>query len=110
MNRREALKAMAVAGAAAAGAIPALGASQTGAATTKPAGTADAEKPLEREDIQFRLETSLKRVYPTSLAGSAQALQLLAGRNQKLSFQACFGNRKTNSVRVKCDVAGATDG
>jgi hypothetical protein len=61
-------------------------------------------KPIEREGIQFWLESSLKRVYPTSSPGSAAPLGMVSGRNQKLSFQVCFRNGTTNSARVRCDV------
>jgi hypothetical protein len=65
--------------------------------------------PLERDSIQFWLESSLKRVYPNSPAGGAGPLHLLAGRNQKVSFQVCFRNTKTNSVRIGCEVTGFPD-
>jgi len=106
MNRRQALKAM-----ASGGALAAL--SPFGGADVTVAAKADdqaSRKPLERNDIEFWLETSLKRVYPNSLAGDAAPLSLLAARNQKISFQACFGNRKINSVRMRCEVIGAPDG
>jgi hypothetical protein len=61
-------------------------------------------KPIERDGLRFWLESSLKRVYPTSPPGSAALLQMVSGRNQKLSFQVCFRNGTTNSARVRCDV------
>jgi len=104
INRREALKA------ASAGAVGALALHAPGLARAAEPADEPRGKPLERNDIRFWLETSLRRVYPNSPAGSARPLDLLAARNQKLSFQACFGNLKTNSVRMRCDVIGAPAG
>src|SRR5687767_13855856 len=105
MNRREAIKAMASGGALA---VVSCRAPSTAAAAEAPEEAA--RRPLERNDVAFWLETSLKRVYPNSAPGSAEPLTMLAARNQKLSFQACFGNRKTNSVRMRCDLSGAPSG
>ena len=93
------------------GALAALSLHAPGVASAA-ADVADAPpvKPLERDDIQFWLESSLKRIYPTSPAVGAEPLKLLSARNQKSSFQACFGNHKTNSVRMRCEVIGAPDG
>jgi hypothetical protein len=109
MNRREVLKSLA--SAAAVGTFSAMAPTAIAAtATTAPAPASAPARPLEKNDLQFWLETSLKRVYPNSPPGSAAPLRLLAARNQKLSFQACFGNRKINSVRVRCEVVGAPQG
>ena len=79
MNRREALKSIASGGALAA--LSSIAAPSLSSAA-EPAGDA-AGMPIERNDLQFWLETSLKRVYPNSPAGSARPLALLAARNQK---------------------------
>lgn len=93
------------------GALAALSLHAPGvAAAAAEVADAAAANPLERDNVQFWLETSLKRVYPNSAAGDAGPLKLLSARNQRLSFQACFGNGKTNSVRMRCDVSGAPDG
>jgi hypothetical protein len=105
MNRREALKAI-----AGTGAVTALAVGAPGLARAAEPGTDERGKPLERNDIRFWLGSSLKRVYPNTPPGSARPLKLLSARNQKLSFQACFGNLKTNSVRMRCEVTGAPEG
>ena len=66
-------------------------------------------KPVERNEIKFWLETSLRRVFPNSPAGSAGPLELHAGLNERISFQACFRNGKTSSIRVRASVEGADD-
>ena len=101
MNRREALKAI-----ASTGALGVLGLHAPAvAAAAEAAGDAHAQS-IERNGVEFWLETSLKRIYPNSPPGSAQPLQLLAARNQKLSFQVCFANHQTNSIRMRCEVTG----
>src|SRR5688500_3839459 len=100
MNRREALQAIIGTGAVGllvpsdAGAEPADATS-----TTKPQ-----QPPLTKEGLRFWLESSLKRVYPTSPPGGAAPLPLVTARNARLSFQACFRNDRINSVVVKCEV------
>lgn len=102
-NRREAIKTIA-------------GAGMVGIAGVESAGDSSPQvdpsrgKPLQKNDIRFWLETSLARVYPNSPPGGAQPLQLLSARNQKLSFQACFANDRTNSVRMRCEIEGAPRG
>jgi hypothetical protein len=102
MNRREMIKMMGSAGAMSAISLvsPSMAAGQDAP------GPGDA-KSLDKDSIQFWLETSLKRVYPNSPPGSAKPLELLAARNQKLSFQVCFRNLKTNSVKMQCEVSDA---
>jgi hypothetical protein len=103
MNRREAIKKITNAGAMG---VLALNAHGENVATTK---EAPASKAIERNEMKFWLETSLKRVYPTSQPGGAQLAPLLTARNAKLSVQACFQNNKINSAIVKCEVIGADD-
>src|SRR5690348_7400090 len=100
MNRREAIKKITGAGAMG---VLALNAHGESAATTK---EAPSTKPIEKNEMKFWLETSLKRIYPTSQPGSAQLAPLLTARNAKLSFQAAFRNDKINSAIVKCEVLG----
>ena len=109
MNRREALKALASGSALAALSLHAPDV-VVGAETAAAAAADVPRKPIERDGVQFWLETSLKRVYPNSPAGGAEPLSLLAARNQKLSFQACFANGKTNSIRMRCEVSVAAEG
>lgn len=71
------------------------------------AAEAEESPRVERDGIRFWLETTLKRVYPTSAPGDSTRLDMLAARNEKVSFQACFRNGKTNSALVRCEVVGA---
>src|SRR5665213_2078451 len=96
MNRRTALKTIVTTGAA--GILLPRSSAENG---VKPP-----HLPLQQHEIQFWLETSLKRVYPIS-APANPSLELLAARNEKISFQACFRNLKTNSVRMRCELLGA---
>lgn len=105
MNRREAIKQIAGAGTLSVLSLTAHG-ENSNKENSKETRRSEA---LEKNEIKFWLETSLKRVYPTSPPGSAQPLSLLAARNEKISFQACFRNLKTNSVRMRCEVVGAED-
>lgn len=93
MNRREALKTFFVS--------TALGATPVGSLAAEiPDNGASA---LQHDEVSFWLETSLKRVYPTSPPGSSR-LRLLAARNGRVSFQACFRNLKRNSIKVECAI------
>jgi hypothetical protein len=56
----------------------------------------------------FWLETSLKRVFPTTLPGSTN-LHLIAARQSKTAFQACLQNCCTKPLFVDCKVIGADD-
>jgi hypothetical protein len=56
----------------------------------------------------FWLESSMKRVYNRSAPGSSE-LSLLAARNGKIAFQACFRNEQTETLTVECKVLGADD-
>ncbi|AMV39641.1 DUF4091 domain-containing protein [Planctomyces sp. SH-PL62] len=98
MNRRDVIRGIALAGAA-------LGAGEAAAADQP----ADRGTSIERDGLRFWLETSLRRVYPTSPAGTAGSLDMLAARGEKLSFQACFKNGKTNSAIVRCEVVAPQD-
>jgi hypothetical protein len=53
------------------------------------------------------LETSLRRVYPTSPAGTHRELSLVTARNRHVSFQVCLANRGTSLLDVGCTVDGA---
>ncbi|MDI6827506.1 MAG: DUF4091 domain-containing protein [Armatimonadota bacterium] len=64
-------------------------------------------KPVEKDGVEFWLETSLRRVFPNSPPGSAMPLRILAARNETISFQACFRNLKTSSIQVTASVEGA---
>ena len=57
----------------------------------------------------FWLQSSLKRVYPKSPAGSSATFKLLAARNGTVSFQACVQNRETHFLAAKCRVTGPDD-
>jgi Domain of unknown function (DUF4091) len=69
-----------------------------------------ADKPAAKADktTSFWLETSLKRVFPRSPVGSGE-LQLLAARNSRISFQACFRNNRVQPFDVECKITGADD-
>jgi hypothetical protein len=58
--------------------------------------------------VALWLETSLKRVFPASPAGTTN-LQLLAARNGRIAFQACLKNRWATQLDVECSVSGADD-
>jgi len=103
MNRRDLLKAAAAAG------VTSLGISQVdslaeASPTSHPARDG---KPIEQDGVKFWLETSLRRVFPNSPAGSAAPLTLLTARNARISFQACFRNLRTCSIRVRASIQGA---
>ena len=102
MNRRDMLK---IVGAGVVGAISPQG---TDAASTQPTPpeSKPAALPIERDGIQFWLQSGLQRLYPNSPVGGAEPLRLIVARNQKLSFQACFRNNKINSVRMRCQASG----
>lgn len=54
--------------------------------------------------LQFWLETSLKRVYPNSQPGEKKALKIIAAKNERISFQASVRNFSTDSAIVKCEL------
>ena len=54
--------------------------------------------------LQFWLETSLKRVYPNSQPGEKKTLNIIAAKNERISFQACVRNFSTDSAIVKCEM------
>jgi hypothetical protein len=56
----------------------------------------------------FWLESSLQRVFPSTLPGK-QELHLLAARNSRVSFQACLRNQGERALYVDARVAGADD-
>lgn len=106
LNRRELLKGVAGATVLSAAQRAARGDSPTGmGAGSQPARPGGA--PVEQEGVRFWLETSLRRVFPNSPAGSAAPLTLLTARNARVSFQACFRNLRTCSIRVRASVHGA---
>jgi hypothetical protein len=59
--------------------------------------------------VALWLETSLKRVFPASPAGTVTNLPLLAARNGRIAFQACLKNRQPDSLAVECSVLSAED-
>ena len=69
-----------------------------------------AENALEKNNVKFWLETTLKRVYPTSPSGSKRLPVMLAARNEKISFQACFKNMEINSAKVSCELLNVPEG
>ncbi|MCC2599913.1 DUF4091 domain-containing protein [Sphingobacterium sp. FBM7-1] len=60
---------------------------------------------IEKNQLKFWLETSLKRVYPNSLPEGRKSLMFIAAKNEQLSFQVCFRNLATDSAQVKCEIA-----
>jgi len=71
----------------------------------KPSSPVTIEVSKEREhSVAVWLESSLKRVYPTSAAGSCARLELTAARNSRVSFQACFYNDGCYPISVECSV------
>jgi hypothetical protein len=61
-----------------------------------------------KPNVEFWLETSLHRVFPGTLPGSTN-LSLLAARNTKISFQACFRNNRPGALKVRCSISGVDD-
>src|SRR3569833_404884 len=59
-------------------------------------------------NANFWLETSLKRIFPTTQPGSTN-LHLLVARQSKTAFQACLQNCTTQPLFVDCKVIGADD-
>lgn len=58
----------------------------------------------------FWLETSLKRIFPQSPAPEGvSSLQLLAARNSRIAFQACFRSNSTDPFQVACSLEGADE-
>ena len=68
---------------------------------------AGTESPLDGAKVW--VETSLHRVFPNSPVGENRHLNLVAARNQTLSFQACVRNNTKDRLRVDCTVAGNAD-
>lgn len=101
MKRREVMKAMVLGTIGVVSARSPLAGEET--------GTFRKPTPLAADDMTFWLETSLKRVFPNSPPGSASPLRLVAGRNERISFQVCARNTKTTMARVRASVEGADD-
>lgn len=59
--------------------------------------------------VKVWLESSLKRIYPTSPVGNRTTLRLVSARNARVAFQACFFNDGIFPVTVECNVP-AKDG
>src|SRR5438270_10416952 len=59
--------------------------------------------------IKTWIETSLHRVFPNSPTGASSDLNLIAARNQTLSFQACLRNGTAGKLHVECKVEGNSD-
>ncbi|MDB6027390.1 MAG: hypothetical protein JWM68_3613 [Verrucomicrobiales bacterium] len=60
----------------------------------------------KKEQAAFWLETSMKRIFPSTEAGNT-SLHLLAARNSRIAFQACLQNRSTAALYVDCKTSGA---
>lgn len=54
--------------------------------------------------LAFWMESTLNRVFPQSPEGTSTSIELLSGRNMKLSFQACVRNRSIHAQDVECVV------
>jgi hypothetical protein len=84
-----------------------------GAIMSSPAPSAHAANPLvvatsKQDQVLVWLESSLKRVYPLSTAGSTN-LSLLGARNGKISFQICTRNQQDHPIDVRCTLSGPDD-
>ncbi len=55
-------------------------------------------------DLACWLQTSLSRVYPGSPSRSSDCIDLLAARNERMSFQACIHNPTENAVEAEIAV------
>lgn len=60
------------------------------------------------EGVAIWLESSLKRIFPASPAGSTN-LNLLAARNGKIAFQVGLRNREIYWQHIECSLADADD-
>jgi hypothetical protein len=56
----------------------------------------------------YWLESSLRRVFPATPPGPA-ALEILAARNGRASFQACVRNDRVKPLDIECSVAGGDE-
>lgn len=116
MNRREVIKLLTGTGAAtvalaATGVRNATAQENTSGTKTNVQSSGNVDGLVQRDNLQFWLETSLQRVYPTSTPGEASTahgkpLLLKSGRNYRLSFQVCVRNTSTSSAQLECSVKG----
>ncbi|HEY0669407.1 MAG TPA: DUF4091 domain-containing protein [Sphingobacteriaceae bacterium] len=63
----------------------------------------------EGEEVSCWLESSLNRVFPQTPSKKAGQFDLLAARNSRISFQACFRNNTSKVKKVECSIEGAED-
>lgn len=91
----------------AAGVLSITGLSARAADEQKLAARGGYNEYIEKNQLKFWLETSLKRVYPNSLPEGRKKLSFIAAKNEQLSFQVCFRNLSTDSAQVSCDLVGA---
>jgi len=63
--------------------------------------------PNDGKEVSCWLESSLKRVFPQSSSHGGVSLDLLAARNSRISFQACFRNNTIDVKKVMCSIEGA---
>ncbi len=59
------------------------------------------------DNIVCWLQSTLQRVYPSTPAAETSAIDLLAARNERVSFQACARNLGTAPLTVRLSVTGA---
>jgi len=76
-------------------------------AAAENSSTSERGAAVEKEQLQFWLETAYRRVYPNSAPGNKTRLNIIAAKNEQVSFQACFKNLSTDSAQVQCDLEGA---
>lgn len=102
LSRRDALKGIVLGAGAVACGLPGSGvqADMNGKSSSEGAGP----KAIEQGGAKFWLETTLKRVHPNSPVGSAEPLELLAARNERISFQACVRNPGIGMLLAKTAV------
>ena len=79
-------------------AVPASG--EVGAVSHK---TIEVNKALDHK-VDVWLESSLKRIYPTSPPGGHKRLRIESARGARVAFQACFYNNGYYPVTVECSV------
>ena len=78
-----------------------------GALETEAAAADDAA--VRSGGMAFWLESSLRRVFPGSEARRNGRIELLAARNERISFQACVRNTTLSMVNVRVSVSGPDD-
>ncbi|WP_343307069.1 DUF4091 domain-containing protein [Chitinophaga niabensis] len=63
----------------------------------------------QAQSMNVWLETSLKRIFPQSPAGTDSVLELSAARGSRISFQAAFHSDLKDQVHIECSMENAAE-